>query len=219
MEPGTDRLIEEVSAGRRSSFLALYQLLFEWWESRSDELDPALDELAQRSITEPKDGLARELLLTVVHQFGLSRPAIARLTVEPHVMEEVAQAALFSVERSLDTFAGRSTFRTWLYTIARNETLTYFRRQQRHDQMSGGLGPEDGVADPKVGRLSSSVTTRTTVRHAIEELPEPYRQTLYLRFFGQMAYQEIATEISVPVGTVRSRMAKGRELLSESLGL
>ena len=214
MERATARTIDDVAAGRRSAYQALFEDLLDWWESDQERFDACLTALAKPAAAD--EGLARDLLLTLIHQLGLARPAIVRLTVDSDIITEVAQSTLFQVERNIHRFEGRAALRTWLHSIARNEALMYFRRQQRQAMPAGA---DDDVADNRIGRLSSSVATRTTVEEAVKKLPEPYRETLQLRFFSQLAYQEIADTIDVPIGTVRSRVSKGRKLLGASLGL
>jgi RNA polymerase sigma-70 factor (ECF subfamily) len=90
------------------------------------------------------------------------------------------------------------------------------RRLQRTDGRQEPLDLETPPAAQQ-GRISSIVATRTTINQAIEDLPEPYRETIRLRVIGQLEYEEIANKLGVPIGTVRSRINKARQLLTESL--
>lgn len=185
------------------------------WEGRSEEFDDLLDELARAA--RHRSALALELLLTVVHELGLARPAIARLLVDPDQVDEAAQATLVAVEGGIGSFEQRARFRTWLFTVARNEAVALLRR--------GARGPVTTSADdalaawaPQPRRLSSVVASRATVEEALDALPAPYRETLELRVRSQLEYREIAARLGVPVGTVRSRLNKARELLAAELG-
>ncbi|MFA9565505.1 MAG: RNA polymerase sigma factor, partial [Acidimicrobiales bacterium] len=105
---------------------------------------------------------------------------------------------------------GRSAFRTWLYTVARNEALMVLRRTKPTAELTDQPHP--------MGQMSSIIVNRRSIEQAIDRLPEPYGATMKLRQFDELEYEEIATRLDVPVGTVRSRLAKARELLARDLG-
>ncbi len=179
---------------------------------RGAELDPLLDALAVHAAA--GEDVALELLLEVVHRLGLARPAIARLLPDPSTVDDVAQATLITVERRISSFEGRSKFRTWLFTVARNETLMMLRR--RRPTPSDPTDPAGAIglaAETGGGRFSSVIVSRQTIQQLIEALPEPYRETLKLQVYTTLDYEQIGVRLGVPVGTVRSRLAKARELL------
>lgn len=206
-----DRRIAAVATGNRAAARHLFDDLIKAWERDDGSIDPLLDAIAGAARTGTETAV--ELLLGAVHQLGLARPAITRLIVEPAQVDEVAQSTLVQVERNIERFEGRSKFRTWLYSIARNEALMRLRRE------SAGATPSERLDSLSVAgsRMSSVIATRATVRDALEQLPEPYRRTLLLRTDDQLDYAEIAVALDVPVGTVRSRLAKARTLLGEQL--
>jgi RNA polymerase sigma-70 factor (ECF subfamily) len=214
MPTDLDGLLTRVGRGERSAFASALEKVTTLWEQRASELDDALDDIA-RAASQGSDG-ATELLLTAVHQLRLARPAILRVVVDPTQVDEVAQQVLIAVERGIHSFEARSRFRTWLHTVARNESLMLLRRLQRTDGRQEPLDLETPPAANQ-GRISSIVATRTTINQAIEDLPEPYRETIRLRVIGQLEYEEIANKLGVPIGTVRSRINKARQLLTESL--
>jgi RNA polymerase sigma-70 factor (ECF subfamily) len=185
--------------------------------SRSPALDGILDELARRAGARDDgardDGAGRdaalELLLELVHRLGLARPAIAAVILDHALVDDVAQTTLMTVERTVSSYEGRARFRTWLHTVARNEALMAIRRRQA-DPM------EDLPA--ATARFSSVLATRLSIEALVDGLPEPYRETLRLQLFGDLDYDAIAERLAVPVGTVRSRLSKARELLRNALG-
>ena len=217
MDTGPTQLIDEVAAGRRTACSQLHLALLDWWTEDTAHFDSVLDQLAFRAAR--GEGLATELVLTIIHQLGLARPAILRLTVNPEIVAEVAQTTLIKVERHLAQFEGRSSLRAWLSAIARNEALTHFRREERHAEPVPGASPivENRSVDGK--SLSSSVATRLTIREAVDRLPEPFGEAIRLRVIDQRSYEEIADIQGVPVGTVRSRLSRGRALLNEQLAI
>ena len=153
---------------------------------------------------------AGEALLTLVHQYGLARPGVASVFAPGADADDAMAAALSAVERRIDRYEGRSAFRTWLYTVARNEALMVLRRTKPTAELTDQPHP--------MGQMSSIIVNRRSIEQAIDRLPKPYGATMKLRQFDELEYEEIATRLDVPVGTVRSRLAKARELLARDLG-
>jgi len=187
--PPRAQLFEVAAAGRASG---------------DSSLDTVLDDLAGRAAA--GDDAATELLLELVHRLSLSRSAIAPVVRDPSTAEDVAQATLVTVERRIESYEGRSKFRTWLFTVARNEALMAVRPRK---------SDAEPVAEPPASsaRFSSIVAFRVTMEALVEGLAEPYRETLRLQVFENLDYEGIATRLGVPLGTVRSRLAKARDLL------
>lgn len=155
---------------------------------------------------------ATELLLELVHRHRVAHPAITSLLVDPADIEDAAQLTLIAVLEKIDQFEGRSRFQTWVRAIARNEALQVLRRKQRKTEPATDDVPEQWAF---ARRLSSVVADEVAVRQALERVPEPYREALVLREFEQLGYDEIAERLGVPVGTVRSRIARARDLLAQ----
>lgn len=118
--------------------------------------------------------------------------------------------------RGLERFDGRAAFGTWAYRIATNACLDELRRRRRR--------PEPGLPDlervhgddrPGVDRV---VTDRIAVDGALAQLPPDFRAAVVLRDLLQLDYTEIAEVLGIPPGTVRSRIARGRAVLSRQLG-
>jgi RNA polymerase sigma-70 factor (ECF subfamily) len=170
--------------------------------SHTSDLDLILDALATRAAA-GHDG-ALELLLDLVHRLGLARSAIVPVVSDNAGVDDVAQTTLMAVERNISSFAGRSKFRTWLFSIARNEALMSVR-PRRAEPIA--VLPETGA------RFSTVVAFRITMEALVDSLDEPYRETMRLQVFENLGYDEIATRLGVPIGTVRSRLAKARALL------
>ena len=121
----------------------------------------------------------------------------------------IASKGTMAVESHIASYGGLAHFRTWLYAVARNESLMMLRRRV----------PEP-TADPRpavVGRFTSIVANKMTIADIIRSLPDPYGETLSLQIFEDLDYEAIATRLQIPVGTVRSRLAKGKELLRQAL--
>jgi RNA polymerase sigma-70 factor (ECF subfamily) len=176
--------------------------------SGSADLDLILDDLAVRAGAGNEEAI--ELLLELVHRLRLARGAITPVVFDAMLVDDVAQSALITVEKNIASFEGRSKFRTWLHTVARNEALMAIRKRS-------AVPTEDAPSDS--ARFSSVVIGRMAIEDLVATLPAPYGETLRLQLFENLDYDAIAARLGVPVGTVRSRLAKARELLRDALAL
>jgi RNA polymerase sigma-70 factor, ECF subfamily len=134
--------------------------------------------------------------------------------------DDAAQEAMIAIVRGLPRFDGRAAFSTWTYRIATNAALDELRRRNRrptpHVGDDDGEGPD--VVDPDSHRYIDGIADRLTVDRALDELPDDFRVAVILRDLCDLDYAEIATTVGVPVGTVKSRIARGRSLLAARLG-
>ena len=125
--------------------------------------------------------------------------------------------------------AGRKV-RPWLYTIATNQAIDLQRRNRRHrmaslDRRIGGDSEDEAGAlgqlldspGPGPARQTELAESREQVRRAVEDLPEPARQVVILVYFQGLKYREAAQVLSIPVGTVKSRLHTAIHKLSETL--
>lgn len=126
---------------------------------------------------------------------------------------DATQEALIGIARGIVAFDGRSAFTTWLYRVATNAALDEGRRMARRPrpvemppERTGDTSPEDAVG------------ARIDIDAALAALPEEFRVAVVLRDLGDLDYAEIADVLGVPLGTVRSRIARGRAALAEALG-
>jgi RNA polymerase sigma-70 factor (ECF subfamily) len=124
---------------------------------------------------------------------------------------DAAQEALVNAFRSLRHFRGTAAFSTWLYRITVNAALDLVRRRPPQPAVpletvvvSGGSEPADAVARADVQRR---------IHQAIASLPPDQRVAVILRDLQGLAYEDIAAVLHIPVGTVRSRLSRGREAL------
>jgi RNA polymerase sigma-70 factor (ECF subfamily) len=107
--------------------------------------------------------------------------------------------------------------RPWMFTILRNLWHNELR-QRTHDPMSSSAAVLFALEEPETPeRVLNRKMIRSEVRHALEALPENYREVVMLREIESMSYAEIASIIQCPVGTVMSRLSRGRSLLRELL--
>ena len=140
------------------------------------------------------------------------------LTRNEHDAEDVVQEAFMRAYKFFSDFYGTDG-RTWLLTIVRNTCFTWLRKnragdpatsfdEEIHSGESAGENPEEMLFEK---------ADRRHLQEAMEELPAEFREALVLRELEGMSYKEIADVAGVPVGTVMSRLARGRDRLKESL--
>jgi RNA polymerase sigma-70 factor, ECF subfamily len=135
--------------------------------------------------------------------------------------DDASQEALIRIVKHLDRFDGRSSFGTWAYRIATNASLDELRRRSRRPLLhtvDDETGAPAEPADEMSHRHIESVADRMAIESALAELPEEFRVPVVLRDVGDLDYAEIAAEVGVPIGTVKSRIARGRRMLVERLG-
>jgi len=134
---------------------------------------------------------------------------------------DAAQDAMIAIVRNLSKFDGRSSFGTWIYRIATNASLDELRRRRRRPTVSlesTEHTPRAEQADPESGARIEGVVDGLVLDKALAALAEDFRVPVVLRDVAGLDYAEIAEILDVPVGTVKSRIARGRASLSTRLG-
>ncbi|MGE0859119.1 MAG: RNA polymerase sigma factor RpoE [Gammaproteobacteria bacterium] len=151
---------------------------------------------------------------------------VGRYVREPADAQDVAQDAFIKAYRALPNFRGESAFYTWLYRIAintaKNHLVAAARRPSDIDLGSNEDGEQFEIEDLKATletpeRLLLTDEIRETVIDAIGKLPEDLRTAILLRELDGMSYEEIATVMACPIGTVRSRIFRAREAIDLKL--
>jgi len=164
-------------------------------------------------------------LLVSKYQRRLMR-LISRLVRDPAEVEDVAQEAFIKAYRALPGFRGESAFYTWLYRIGINAAKNYLAAKGRRAPTTSEFDSEeaenfdDGEQLRDINtpdRLLMSKQIGATVNAAMDALPEDLREAIVLREIDGMSYEEIAQIMDCPIGTVRSRIFRAREAISEKL--
>lgn len=140
----------------------------------------------------------------------------------PHDAEDAVQDACLRALQAFDGYAGGSA-KAWLLTIVRNVCLTRLRHGtsskvvRLDDVMTqvevAAAAPESNASASRPDVQLIAKLDRTRVSQAIARLPEGFREAVVLREIEELSYQDIAAIVGVPVGTVMSRLARGRERL------
>jgi len=135
----------------------------------------------------------------------------SRMTGNRHDALDATQEAFISAFRNAHRFKGDSAFSTWLYRIAINACTDLLRRKKR----------QVPVADVETGRKPKTVTDdiplRVDLQRALEALTPDHREAVIMHDIGGYPYEEIATITGVQLGTVKSRISRGRKKLAETL--
>jgi RNA polymerase sigma-70 factor (ECF subfamily) len=143
-----------------------------------------------------------------------------RLTRSRDEAEDLAQEAMVRAYEAFDRFDG-TNFKAWMLRIVTNLFINRYRQRQRGPQL--GSLDEEGVVEPV--SAESEVPDRqlfdnlvsAEVEEALAKVPEDFRMAVILSDIEGLSYQEIADATEVPIGTVRSRLARGRSLLRKML--
>lgn len=135
-----------------------------------------------------------------------------------HDAEDIVQESCLRAVKFFDGFRGGNP-RAWLLTIVRNTSYTWLkRRNEGHVSLNledGDFEIEDHAANPAM--LQAAMASVEKVRGAIAQLPAEFREIIVLREMEDYSYKEIADIADVPVGTVMSRLARGRRQLQKIL--
>ena len=146
-----------------------------------------------------------------------------RITGNDADAADATQEAMISVVRSLHRFDGRSSFGTWVYRIATNASLDELRRRRRRPALSDRDTRDSSddhdahTADPDAGPRVEAIADRMAIDAALAALAEDFRVPIVLRDVADFDYAEIADTLGIPVGTVKSRIARGRAALAQLL--
>jgi RNA polymerase sigma-70 factor (ECF subfamily) len=130
------------------------------------------------------------------------------------------------VFRNIGSFRGGSSLKTWVYRIAVNEAHNHRRWFSRHQKKEIALARDEGspsyedcLADP--GRspfeVAADLETRALIEEALAELNPKFCEAVVLRDITEMSYEEIAEVLDISLGTVKSRILRGREALRKAL--
>lgn len=160
--------------------------------------------------------------LVVRYQHKIVR-LVSRYISDPSEVYDVVQECFIRAYRSLPSFRGESKFYSWLYRVALNTTKTYLQEKSRRppaqdldftdvECITGEIKSNSDGADPE--RLMLQGEIEEAVFDALDNLPDEMRNALILRELAGLSYEEISGALKIPVGTVRSRLARAKELIS-----
>lgn len=152
---------------------------------------------------------------------------IYRIVNDPSDAADTTQDVFLKVFRGMKHFHGESSLKTWMYRIALHEAANRRRWWFRHKAQETSIDPIAAGESPGERRLVDTGDSpfekfaqsemRTAVELALQKVPEPYRTALILRDLQEMSYEEIAEVLAISLGTVKSRITRGRDALRQKL--
>lgn len=142
-----------------------------------------------------------------------------RITGSASDADDACQEALIKIVRNLPRFDGRSAFGTWAYRIATNAALDELRKRQRRPMLHIADDREHEVIDQAASAQGDRVDDQLAIDAALDELSDDFRVVVVLRDVIDLDYQEIADVLDIPLGTVKSRIARARAQLADSMRL
>ena len=144
-----------------------------------------------------------------------------RMCGNPEDAQDCLQEAMLRVYRAISGFKAQSSFSTWVYRITMNTCLDELRKRKNRPNTSldglldAGWSPEDGGESPEGHAVRGEM--RRVLGEYIRQLPEDMRAAVVLRDIEGYAYDDIARILGANVGTIKSRISRGRERLREKI--
>ena len=161
-------------------------------------------------------------LLVIKYQSRVIATAF-KYVKERQLAEDIAQEAFIKSYKSIDSFREESSFYTWVYRITVNTAKNYLVSSKRRDEVViSDLFQDDSFYPEKLDIESpqdilKANELRDLIFEALSTLGEETRTALSLREFDGLSYEQIAGIVNCPVGTVRSRIFRGREIIEEEI--
>lgn len=183
------------------------------------DVDQALVERAQQG-----EQKAFELLVSKYQRRFIR--LLSRFVKDEHMVNDVAQEALIKAYCALPNFRGESAFYTWLYRIGINTAKNYLATNGRLSMISADVANDEGDVLDLVEQMAHEHTPEAelmnreilqTVEVAVAKLPDDLRRAITLRELEGLSYEEIAQIMGCPIGTVRSRIFRAREVIASDL--
>lgn len=147
---------------------------------------------------------------------------LLRLVRDPDEASDLTQEVFLKVFSNLEQFNPAYRFKTWLYRIAVNASVDRRRRRKatgiRTDLPEEESGPmQIHSTEPSPDEMLRARETRERLEDALQLMPPAYRRVLLLRYEGDLRYDEIASLTKLPLGTVKNRIFRAREMLKKAL--
>lgn len=162
--------------------------------------------------------MSRDDLESVLRDnYSLIRAVCWRILRDESDTDDATQNALISIARGFPNFDGRSSISTWIYRIATNAALDELRRRRRRRRFVP-IERADRLPDEVDSRSLDQVDgleSRDALNAALARVPEEFRIPLVLRDVSDLEYDDIAEILDIPLGTVRSRISRGRARLAD----
>lgn len=205
------------------------------WAAARDESGPEADDMAavdparEPMLAAQQGDLDAFRTLLEMFQDRVMRVMTSVLRCDRAMAEDLCQEVFLRVHKGLPSFDGQVRFVTWLHTIAMNVAISEYRRRRakKRDRRTLSidaplLGTDDLFLTPvgrevDPGEKAHQHEFLARVRECVRSLPDEFREAVVLRDMESLSYEEIATVLGLPIGTVRSRIHRGRLQLQAML--
>ncbi|NLN30082.1 MAG: sigma-70 family RNA polymerase sigma factor [Bacteroidales bacterium] len=145
---------------------------------------------------------------------------LLKMVNNPVDAEDLTIEAFGKAFRSIDSYTPRFAFSTWLFMIATNNCIDFIRKKQASpipvnqdrdimDTMTANI--QSDLPDPEETLINNQKIA--TLRKVVAQLKPPYREIIELRYYKEFSYEEIATELKIPIGTVKAQLYRAKTLL------
>jgi RNA polymerase sigma factor (sigma-70 family) len=186
--------------------------------SESSEQDRALVEQALAGRESAYQALMQKYHRALYHH-------INRMVRDKQEVDDLVQEAFIKAFSALDSYASQFAFSTWLYKIATNHTIDYLRKKKLQTfSIDKPIRTREGEIEYEVpdttyrpDRHIVEDQRRRLIQDAIDALPPKYHRVIVMRHQQEKSYEEIATELDLPLGTVKAHIFRARELLNKYL--
>jgi len=157
---------------------------------------------------------------------GLAYNLAYRYVFDRHAAEDMAQECFVRLHRNFPQYDAERPFRPWFLRLVANTCLNWLRQERRHRPLRAGIEaenrsagdvPDRAVAEDDPAEAATRREAHAAVRAGVEALPPEYRAVVGLRYFEGLEYGEIAEILQVPLGTVKIRLFRAREVLRRRL--
>lgn len=141
--------------------------------------------------------------------------------VAPESVEDIVQDVFLKVYININSYDPEKSFSSWIYRIAHNETINFWRRNKRKNDLVislenenalGNMSDHHNVANEVYGKINSGF-----VRGELDSLSERYRAAITMKYAEEASYKEISEKLAIPIGTVGTLINRGKKILRERL--
>ena len=136
-------------------------------------------------------------------------------------VEDIVQDVFLKVYVNLNAYDSSKSFSSWIYRIAHNETINFWRKNKRKNDLIVSLDSESALGNLRDGRnveteVFGKINGGMALR-ALEDINEKYRDAIVMNHLEEASYREISEKLEVPIGTVGTLISRGRKILREHL--
>ena len=185
------------------------------------------EQLDDRTLVERILGGERDLFTTLVRRYEKRLVNyVYRITHRYEEAHDLAQEIFVKVYLALDRYDSKYQFSTWLFRIAQNSAIDALRKKSiaevplARPTEEEPTGKEREFADDGISpyRALKNKQLSAAIDTAVGQLPPDYRELIQLRHFAELSYEEIASMKRLPLGTVKNKLFRARNLLKDALG-